>query len=589
MKPLFVKIKPIGLGIMIFLAVYGSTVLLFKVPVLLAAHEMIESFVYYHLFPLNDSPSDNLIVITEEKSRETRPGYAEMISMLSGWDAKVIAFDVLFELPGTRLGDSLLTTATRSNRHRIIHGIQLTDIDNLSSLRPGYEVKPIVGFQPSEESGAGGVKLPFDSLYNACQYLAHITPRNDEALQSNKYFPLTITFNKRYYAALALLSVMRLLEIPLDSSLTLFADHLIVAKGLEKWEIPVDRFQQALINFIPVVSLQRKCTWTWGEFKTKMANGPMPLSDKIILIGSINDSDDQRLGPHFQKYPNLYVYASLITQILHRKNIAEMRLESMAVGLAFVFVLGVYLQLANLRKYRQKAVYVIICPVLLALMFVGLLNHVRFFIILPLFGIYTAFFFMHRYLLQTSRVFISYSHNDGKFVTRLKNELEARGIRIYIDTERLCFGENLDHFISKSVRATDFTISVISQSSLLSFWVIMEALETLASEKLRKKTKLIAIYIDKSFLRPGFLDEIVAKMQENIQALQEERQRLLQNGVTPVHADKQLQRLLTLKPNIDMVMKRLCENYTADFSNDEQFEKNIPLLVKVIKENTRRR
>ena len=75
-------------------------------------------------------------------------------------------------------------------------------------------------------------------------------------------------------------------------------------------------------------------------------------------------------------------------------------------------------------------------------------------------------------------VFISYNHNDADAARALKEKLQAQGINVVIDIEKIAAGQDIKEFIERSITDTDATISVISKKSLLSSWVAMETINT---------------------------------------------------------------------------------------------------------------
>ncbi|KPA12339.1 Toll-Interleukin receptor domain protein, partial [Candidatus Magnetomorum sp. HK-1] len=79
-------------------------------------------------------------------------------------------------------------------------------------------------------------------------------------------------------------------------------------------------------------------------------------------------------------------------------------------------------------------------------------------------------------------LFISYNHKDIAFVKRLKNDLVQANIPLIIDIDSMKFGDDIREFIERSVKESDITLSVISENSLKSPWVMLETLETFLRE-----------------------------------------------------------------------------------------------------------
>ena len=101
-------------------------------------------------------------------------------------------------------------------------------------------------------------------------------------------------------------------------------------------------------------------------------------------------------------------------------------------------------------------------------------------------------------------VFISYAHADREVADRLKSALEQQGVSIRIDHVHMRAGESIASFIQRSVRDSHFTVSIVSNKSLLSTWVATETLQTVQAETLNNSSKFIAGYIDKDMFDPQF-------------------------------------------------------------------------------------
>jgi hypothetical protein len=84
---------------------------------------------------------------------------------------------------------------------------------------------------------------------------------------------------------------------------------------------------------------------------------------------------------------------------------------------------------------------------------------------------------------RAGHVFISYSQSDSAFVRRLAADLQARGIRIWYDTQNIQPGTNWRTAIESALHNSFAIISVISRSSLASAWVRLELQSSLTSNK----------------------------------------------------------------------------------------------------------
>lgn len=71
-------------------------------------------------------------------------------------------------------------------------------------------------------------------------------------------------------------------------------------------------------------------------------------------------------------------------------------------------------------------------------------------------------------------VFISYSHDDAAFATRLYNALQASGIRAWLDRRNMLPGDDIYEEVHKGIQQWDKILLCCSKSSLSSWWVDSE-------------------------------------------------------------------------------------------------------------------
>jgi len=79
--------------------------------------------------------------------------------------------------------------------------------------------------------------------------------------------------------------------------------------------------------------------------------------------------------------------------------------------------------------------------------------------------------------------FISYSRQDRDFAHRLDGDLQALGIRTWLDDHQVLPGDNLYEVIDRGIRMWDKVLLCCSQSSLNSRWVGVEVEKALAKEE----------------------------------------------------------------------------------------------------------
>ncbi|WP_436715075.1 pentapeptide repeat-containing protein [Roseiconus lacunae] len=79
--------------------------------------------------------------------------------------------------------------------------------------------------------------------------------------------------------------------------------------------------------------------------------------------------------------------------------------------------------------------------------------------------------------------FISYSHADKSFARRLHDQLQARGIRCWLDEHAMLPGDDMYHAVDQGIKLWDKILFCASEASLESWWVERELDSAIAKEK----------------------------------------------------------------------------------------------------------
>jgi len=379
------KLKTIGVGIIFFMASYFFIELLLMIPPLHGLYETLETFIYYQIFSTTAHPHEKLLIIDEGDHIYDRKNYARLISELDRLGASVIAFDVLFAGKRDSTGDAALVTATAAAAEKIIHAIEFVDREKLATIPERFQMK--MGTKPSSDNfiqNIYGAVLPFNDLLQVTQHLGVVAAGTDFAFRDEQYFPMIIHYNDQLYPSLPLLAAMKLLNHSTDSRLVLGDDRIEIKSGPDSYHIPIDARCQTLINFIPTEKFSGKYMKMDKAFQYFDENNPI-FEGKIIVIGNSFDSQEQINGPHFQSYPNLFIYASLISQILNKEGIREGVLES----LLFSFILTIagigWIVFFSTKFTRIKNwhSHIFCFIILLAIAIISLRMRVKSYVILP--------------------------------------------------------------------------------------------------------------------------------------------------------------------------------------------------------------
>jgi predicted AAA+ superfamily ATPase len=179
--------------------------------------------------------------------------------------------------------------------------------------------------------------------------------------------------------------------------------------------------------------------------------------------------------------------------------------------------------------------------------------------------------------------FISYSHKDSEFVLKLKDSLEKENVAIYIDIERLRYGDNIKDFISDTVKITDYTVQVISIDSLRSPYVMIEYLETQLHEDAERSKKYIPVFIDKCIFDDNTYIDLADDIQKEINEVNEFIQKAISMNLHATLYNTKRDRLIDLKNHLGKAMDRLRDSLIGDFTDINNYDINIKKIIEAIK------
>ncbi|WDP91934.1 MAG: toll/interleukin-1 receptor domain-containing protein [Desulfobacter sp.] len=189
-------------------------------------------------------------------------------------------------------------------------------------------------------------------------------------------------------------------------------------------------------------------------------------------------------------------------------------------------------------------------------------------------------------------VFISYSHKDRRTAAMIADELKKEGISVVIDSEALDEGGNIKGFILDAIKKTDVTLSLVSNSSLMSAWVCLETVHSFDRALFDDGKRIIACYIDDDFFRPGFQIELTGKIDKKLAEIDGYIRDALEQGLDFASLNQNRSRLLDLKHHLGRILNALQEHKCLDLKPDsgnggsleqDRFKDKIRPLIRAIK------
>ncbi len=113
--------------------------------------------------------------------------------------------------------------------------------------------------------------------------------------------------------------------------------------------------------------------------------------------------------------------------------------------------------------------------------------------------------------------FISYSHTDKNLARRLHDQLQARGIRCWLDEHDLKPGDRILDVVSEAIRLHDKILLCCSEASLSSWWVKDEIRKAQERERRDGRDIIIPLMVDR-YLLEGWEDGLAADLRSRLAA-----------------------------------------------------------------------
>ena len=183
---------------------------------------------------------------------------------------------------------------------------------------------------------------------------------------------------------------------------------------------------------------------------------------------------------------------------------------------------------------------------------------------------------------EAKSVFISYNHKDASTANKIREALEAAGLKIIMDSRHMQAGANITEFIEHSVMGSDVTLSLVSNHSLLSGWVAMETINTFYLSKFNPNKKFIACYLEADFFDPAFRLKATRTIDEKIKEYDTLMEEYRKERLDTVDLDADRSRLHELRGNLGKILNHLKNSLCLDVSQG-QFQASMPKLIEAIK------
>ncbi len=113
--------------------------------------------------------------------------------------------------------------------------------------------------------------------------------------------------------------------------------------------------------------------------------------------------------------------------------------------------------------------------------------------------------------------FLSYSHKDNRFAHGLHDQLQARGVRCWLDEHDLKPGDRILEVVGEAIRLHDRILLCCSEASLTSWWVREEIEKALERERREDRDIIIPLNLD-GYLLDGWESEQASTIRSRLAA-----------------------------------------------------------------------
>ena len=160
---------------------------------------------------------------------------------------------------------------------------------------------------------------------------------------------------------------------------------------------------------------------------------------------------------------------------------------------------------------------------------------------------------------------------------KIKHALEVLDIEVRYDEDDIEPGAELRDSISSLIQTTDFTVPIISRSSLTSPWVVWE----LSQKKAIDKDRLVPIYIDNAFLEDSYHSSLFDMCNSRIERIDKEINLRQERGQSLESVARDRELWLDYQGKLDRLIGYLAALNVVDLSQSN-FKKGVADLCYIV-------
>jgi hypothetical protein len=177
-------------------------------------------------------------------------------------------------------------------------------------------------------------------------------------------------------------------------------------------------------------------------------------------------------------------------------------------------------------------------------------------------------------------VFISYSTKDQSHKDALCAFLNTHHIPYFLDANDLAIGKDITESLKSALRKAKCTLMLVSDNSLRSSWVGMEAMFRLSQEYVSDETSLICIITDDKVFDPRYPIELQKHFAEKRAEMEALRTEMLAIGGNTEVYDLEIKRLAQV--NVSDLMTKVRNHLGVVWSDPARKAKDLEKLLGVL-------